>query len=209
MDYDALAFDIGNVVLDFDLSIMLGRTARLSNRETREITRWFGRTDLERRFETGIVKPEAFFEEVKNALDLPFEYEAFVSLWNHIFSETAGTSQILRELHGGVKLLAATNTNRLHLDYIRENFEILDIFDALIASCETGKRKPHPAVYHEVARLAGTEPARIVFIDDLERNVQGALRAGMRGVLFRGATDLRRQLHLLGVLPELRPEGQG
>jgi putative hydrolase of the HAD superfamily len=37
----------------------------------------------------------------------------------------------------------------------------------------------------------------VVFIDDQEENVEGARNAGMTGILFTGADDLRQQLEFL------------
>ncbi len=43
-----------------------------------------------------------------------------------------------------------------------------------------------------------------VFIDDLEENVEGAVRAGISGIVFRGRNQLVQQLQNLGVnVPEI------
>lgn len=201
MKLSVVVFDIGNVVLDFDFSILLGKVARRSERTTQEIVRWFGQSELEREFETGRITPEEFFARVAEILPVGTDYHDFVAQWNHIFSETPGTAGILEDLKGSMKIIAATNTNALHLAHIREHYPILEVFEALVASCEIGHRKPHAAFYQELLRVADAPPQSVLFIDDLERNVQAAVRTGMRGILFRGATELRRRLKALEVLP--------
>jgi FMN phosphatase YigB (HAD superfamily) len=46
---------------------------------------------------------------------------------------------------------------------------------------------------------AGLHPEEIVFIDDRQVNVDGAVSAGMSGVLYTTVTDLKKQLSSLGV----------
>jgi len=200
MDLRAVVFDIGNVVLDFDFSPLLRDAARLAGRPAGEIARVFADPALQREFECGLLAPEEFFRKASAAVPLPIGYDGFVRLWNDIFRETPGTAGILRELAGKRKLLAASNTNALHLDHIRRTFPVLSLFDSVVASCELGVCKPDPALYAEVSRRAGEPPERIAFVDDLEANVEGASRAGMTGILFRGAPALRRRLVELGIL---------
>lgn len=59
-----------------------------------------------------------------------------------------------------------------------------------------GLVKPDREIYDELARGLGADPAEIVFIDDRPENVEGAERAGMTGVRFTGAADLRAALPL-------------
>jgi HAD superfamily hydrolase (TIGR01509 family) len=60
-----------------------------------------------------------------------------------------------------------------------------------------GVAKPDPAAFLLVAQRLGVAPQRCVFVDDLRRNVLGAVSAGMTGVHH---TSLDATLHELGVL---------
>jgi FMN phosphatase YigB (HAD superfamily) len=201
MEPRAAVFDLGNVVLDFDFAPMLAEAARRLGRPAGEILRWFSDPGLQRDFECGRLAPEAFFRDFAAAFRAPFDFDGFAALWNGIFRETPGTEGILRDLAGRVRLVAASNTNALHLDHVRRRFAVLSLFDEIVASCEIGCCKPDPSFYEVVLRRAGTRPERTVFVDDIPENVDGAVRAGMNGVLFRGAEDLRRRLFQLGFLP--------
>ena len=48
----------------------------------------------------------------------------------------------------------------------------------------TGVLKPDPRSYRLVLDELGVEPAEAVFVDDLPRNVDGALACGLRTVLL-------------------------
>lgn len=60
-----------------------------------------------------------------------------------------------------------------------------DMCDALVYSHEIGCLKPDPRAYETVCERLDVSPAEALFVDDLEANVQGAIDAGMRGVLYR------------------------
>ncbi|MCP2333726.1 haloacid dehalogenase superfamily, subfamily IA, variant 3 with third motif having DD or ED [Actinoalloteichus cyanogriseus DSM 43889] len=55
-------------------------------------------------------------------------------------------------------------------------------FDAVVVSGEVGMGKPDPRVYRLTAARLGLAPSRCVFVDDLPRNVRGAVAVGMVGV---------------------------
>ncbi len=54
--------------------------------------------------------------------------------------------------------------------------------DHVVLSGAVGIRKPSRRIYALAAERAGVDPARCVFVDDLEQNVTGAERVGMTGV---------------------------
>jgi putative hydrolase of the HAD superfamily len=57
--------------------------------------------------------------------------------------------------------------------------------DIVLSSAEAGCRKPHPDIYAKVLSLAGVTPREAIFVgDNIETDVLGPQRAGIRGVLL-------------------------
>ncbi len=77
-----------------------------------------------------------------------------------------------------------------------------DLFMGGVASFELGLTKPRPAIYRELLRRCSLDPGTCVFLDDMPRNIAGAERAGLRGIVFTDAASARAELSKLGV--ELR-----
>ncbi len=50
-----------------------------------------------------------------------------------------------------------------------------------------------------VSQTLGVDPGRIVFVDDRQANVDGAVAAGMRAVRFQGAQQLEVALVEMGL----------
>jgi epoxide hydrolase-like predicted phosphatase len=74
------------------------------------------------------------------------------------------------------------------------------LFDALVISCRVGMRKPEPGIFRHTCALLGLPPAACVMVDDLPRNVSGAVGIGMVGVLHTHQAKTADELeNLLGV----------
>ncbi len=70
---------------------------------------------------------------------------------------------------------------------------------AWLASPLQGLRKPALEAYQLAATTLQVEPARVVFVDDRQANVDGARAAGMQGVRFQSAAQLEQALLQLGL----------
>ena len=57
--------------------------------------------------------------------------------------------------------------------------------DAVVLSSEVGIRKPSRRIYSIACDRLGVEPGRAVMVDDLEHNLVGAARIGVRGILHQ------------------------
>jgi putative hydrolase of the HAD superfamily len=75
-----------------------------------------------------------------------------------------------------------------------DGYDLQRRFDALILSSDVGVRKPSRAIYRRAAERVAVAPEACVMVDDLEINVAGARRAGLRGILHRTAAETASQL---------------
>ena len=66
----------------------------------------------------------------------------------------------------------------------QERYGFGDLVDVVVYSHEVGRATPDPAVYRLAAERLGVAPAEVVFLDDREAAVEGALAVGMQAVLF-------------------------
>ncbi|MGW0534120.1 HAD-IA family hydrolase [Streptomyces sp. NPDC003032] len=63
-------------------------------------------------------------------------------------------------------------------------------------SCRIGHAKPEAGAYRWCLDALGTEPGRVLFVDDREENIRAAQASGVRGHLFTTPTRLREELRL-------------
>lgn len=71
-------------------------------------------------------------------------------------------------------------------------------------SCVTGVRKPDPAAWLGAASALGVAPGDCVFVDDREGNCAAARALGLTALRFESASQLRRDLTALRLLPPAR-----
>jgi epoxide hydrolase-like predicted phosphatase len=64
-----------------------------------------------------------------------------------------------------------------------------EMADVLVYSYEVRIEKPDRRIYEITCERLGVRPSEVVFLDDLEVNVDAARRVGMRAVLFRNTTQ--------------------
>lgn len=70
-------------------------------------------------------------------------------------------------------------------------------FDDVIDSSEVGMRKPEERIYRLTCERLGVDPARAVFIDDIQVNVEGAAAIGMRAIQFTSTEDVLAELQTM------------
>lgn len=83
-------------------------------------------------------------------------------------------------------------------EYPREGWD--EMFDAVVISGEVGMRKPEPEIYVHALELLGVRAEESVFVDDLEPNVEAAVRLGMVAVHHTSYDDTAVRLEgLFGI----------
>lgn len=78
--------------------------------------------------------------------------------------------------------------------YIEDEWEIADVFDLIVISAEVGLVKPDPQIYQIALDGLDLPASACVFIDDFQRNVDGARAAGLHALLFESPQQIRRDL---------------
>jgi putative hydrolase of the HAD superfamily len=110
----------------------------------------------------------------------------------------AGTLEILTAAHrDGIALSLLSNAPYELADAL-DGHRALALFDHLLFSARIGAVKPEPAAFQAALETMSLRPEEVVFIDDRQENVEGAIRCGLRGILFTSADQLREVLALHG-----------
>ena len=199
MAFELVMFDLGGVALEVESDRLVHQVAQLMGRTFEEVQRAIYDEELLLPFELGRITPQAYFEGLKKRLRLSWTYAQFVRAWNNIFNENRDVTQLMQRLRKRHKLLALSNTNVLHLEYIKSSFPALAIFDHWVASCDVGLRKPDPKIYLLALERAGVRPAAAVYIDDRPELVEAGRGAGVTAIRFENGEQLAQELRAAGL----------
>ena len=100
----------------------------------------------------------------------------------------------IRSLKPRYKIGILSNVNR---DWIREVFltpEEQELFDSFILSYEVGATKPDPKMYQAALKDLEVQPEEAVFIDDVERYCTAAEEQGIKAILYKDFSQMKREL---------------
>jgi epoxide hydrolase-like predicted phosphatase len=64
-----------------------------------------------------------------------------------------------------------------------------DMFDVIVYSHEVGLAKPDPRIYALLCARLGVAPGELVFLDDVQENVDAAAELGIHGILHRSTPE--------------------
>jgi putative hydrolase of the HAD superfamily len=81
----------------------------------------------------------------------------------------------------------------------KDSWEYAGYFERIVDSLDIGVRKPDPASYTAAVELLGAAPDRVLFVDDLTANVEGARAAGLQAFRF-DTTDPAASIAQLRIL---------
>jgi putative hydrolase of the HAD superfamily len=105
--------------------------------------------------------------------------------------------EIIADLHaGGTRIALLSNAGFDFASPFRYS-PVARFFERMFVSAEMLKLKPDADIYLEVARELGITCPEMVFIDNKQVNVDGAVSLGITGHHFVGAADLRRFLQMI------------
>lgn len=93
----------------------------------------------------------------------------------------------------GIKTAILSNDGSSLRAYLEE-YDIIKHFDEIFISGELNMMKPDMRIYQHVAKQLGFEPQGVIFFDDRQVNVDGALRAGLQSELYTSVSQVRKLL---------------
>lgn len=196
MTVRAVICDLGGVVINIDPDRIRRHWARRSSRPEADVHAAFP-DEAYFAFERDELTEAQYLDHVRRQLDVEGTDDELADDFSQLLLEPDhGTVQVLQELRDhGWKVLALTNTNRIHERFWSHRYAAeLQVFHAIHCSHDLQARKPQPGTFLAVLEQHGLDPAEAVFIDDLAVNVEAARDLGLHGLLFTSAERLRRQL---------------
>ncbi|MEO5760144.1 MAG: HAD family phosphatase [Mesorhizobium sp.] len=102
-------------------------------------------------------------------------------------------------IESGHDVTMLTNFAADTLAEARKRFDFLNLPRGVTISGEIGQIKPDRGIYEHHVAAFGLEPSATLFIDDSQKNVDGAKAAGWHALLFTDAKTLQADLERLGI----------
>jgi len=196
---NAIFFDLGGVLVTSvfrQLEPWLAEQTGSSPKRVKEI-----RLEYWRDYELGHISGKDFFEKILSDLDATLDPAELVEKGKSFTSVVEDTLDIIKGLRstGKYRLGVISNNTVEWAAYAGDDLGISDYFDVWITSCDEGIKKPHREIYELAAEKVWIPIEECLFIDDKEDNVEGAIEAGMQGIVFENTKQLKYALKALGI----------
>ncbi len=187
----ALVFDFGNVFINLDIE----GAQKLALEK-------FGMDNLSEDilafnslYEQGLMNTEEFLASYQENFP-QYSNEDLKYIWNFMLKDfPKHRLEFIKQLknESKYKLILLSNTNDLHISWIKENVsffsEFKDCFDAFYLSHEIHLVKPNPNIFEFVLRENKLNPNECLFIDDNQNNIESANELGFNTWHINPKTD--------------------
>ena len=175
-----LIFDFGDVFINLDKHGAMTNALQLFAIE--DFTHDMLKTNED--FETGVASREAFIGFYKNKFK-HLEESQILNAWNYIIKDFPQYRleflQTLKD-QGKYNLILLSNTNALHIEYIKETVPFFEdfknCFDGFYLSHEIGLRKPTTEIFEFIITENHLNTDQCLFIDDTKENTDTAVQMG-------------------------------
>lgn len=197
----AVVFDLGKVLVDFDYGISARKLAARSRVTPEDIRRHIDHSSLLYRYETGAMTSREFFEDIRDYAGFTGSFEEFADTFADIFTPMEDMIALHAALRArGLPTYIFSNTNELAVGHIRKNFRFFSRFDAYIYSFEVGAMKPEARIYETVEKVTGHSGPAILYLDDRPENVAAGAARGWQVIHQRHARETIRRMRELGLV---------
>ena len=200
MAIEALLFDLGKVLIDFDFELGMARLTARSSLSRVEFEQVIRDPDWIRKYETGMVTTEEYHQYLAERGRLEMSLEEFHDAWSAVFlPDPILPEGLLASLKESYPLILVSNINEAHANFVESRYSVFEYFDHRILSHEVGSMKPDRKIYDIAIAAAGKSPESLFFTDDREENIESALRMGIRAHQFDSVSGLIEALRSHGV----------
>ena len=196
-----LYFDLGRVLVNFDVDQMLRQVGAVAGVGPEDVRAALFDGGLMRQYETGRLASRDFYEAFCAALGSRPDYDALAAATADIFELNLPVLPLAAQLRqAGYPMGILSNTSEIHWEHCFSRYRIVaDAFAVHALSYRLGAMKPDAAIFRAAAKLAGCRPEEIFFVDDLAEHVAGARAVGFDAVQFTSAEALSADLRQRGI----------
>jgi FMN phosphatase YigB (HAD superfamily) len=193
-----IIFDLGGVIINLDNQRTEDAFVALGAKNFRE---YFGHgfaASFFKEYEIGRINDRQFIDSVRQLIGLSTSDQAIIDSWNALLLDfPAERIQLLKELRKTYRLFLFSNTNALHLAALQQIWHAsfgegsLDqYFEKTYYSHLMGMRKPDQESFEFILKENELNGQETLFVDDAIVNVEGAEKAGLKGLFLRPGISL-------------------
>lgn len=197
-------FDMGKVLLDYEPIQPCYRHARNWDVAKKLNAAIFGRPEWGKYIDGGLLTDMEFIkiaeDRLENAEQRALAMKVLEDWWIDGLFPKSGMDKLIKDLlDAGVSLYILSNVG---YTFHKFSYKIpyYDQFSGVVLSCEEKLCKPEPELFQRVCDRYSLVPEETLFVDDWDRNIEGAESIGLKGHWFADGDVARLRERLAEVL---------
>lgn len=192
-----IVFDLGNVLLDFDPASYL-ESLGYKNQLKQDLKAAVFETEEWLLLDRGeIEEKEAIRSWKEKNPNLKSEITNIISDWEKMLKIKKDSLEILKNLAAkNYEMYILSNFPKKAFAYVTAKYDFFEYFKGQIISYQVKMIKPDAEIYQHLLQKFNLKPAETLFIDDSQKNIEAALKQGIRVIHFKNASTLKEELEL-------------
>jgi len=199
MPRPTVIFDLGGVLVAVDFMRACKRLEAAGGAPAAVILEAIAIGEDKKAFDSGGLSPQQFAARFCAGIGARLPYAEFAEIWCDIFAEQREVTGLLDQICAKADLVLLSNTDPLHIEYVRRNYGFLEKFGRLVLSFEVGHAKPARQMFERALSLVAPG-ARMIYFDDVLEFVSAARACSLPAEQFVDAAKLKGDLERFGVL---------
>jgi putative hydrolase of the HAD superfamily len=201
MNIKNIVFDVGNVLVHYDPAAIIKQCFPEENEQKQALLvqsifkqqTWY---DLN----LGLITEAQAIQRYHNELGIE------IAQLRHLV-ETVKVSltpldgiNLLQTLHSNDYPLYALTDNTLEImAYLKKRYDFWPLLQGVVVSADIGYLKPAKEIYQQLLTEYDLVPAQTLFIDDMPKNVEGAIACGLQAIQYLNVDQCIAELRSRGV----------
>ncbi len=197
MSHRFVYFDLGNVLVNFDHQIAVDQLSQLAARPAELVRQVVFDSDLQNRYETGLVSGHEFAAEINVELESAVPVAGILKAISDIFQPNLPILAAIEWVkQSGIPMGILSNTCEAHWRWIEfQQWPMMGTWwSQIVLSYEVQSMKPDSKIYEVCEQRAGCSGHDVFFTDDRADNIAAAQQRGWCTYQFESAKVLIERL---------------
>lgn len=151
--------------------------------------------ELDDKVDKGTISNEEYITQTSQITGVPTEL-----VWPGIYKKIIINKELLdyiEDLKKRFKIGLFSNYTYEWLEEFIEKNHLTQYFDSIYISSRHGMIKPEKGAFRKALEILGVAPEEAVFVDDRQVNVEAANELSIKGILYTGVEQLKKDIHVI------------
>lgn len=149
-------------------------------------------------FKSGKISEENYWEFARKELGITYSNSEIFNLLAESYEIDSQVQDFVRRVRErGLKTCICSNNFETRIRELEKKFNFLSDFDVKIFSYEAEIMKPDVQIFRLLAEKSGVKPSEIVYSDDDQSKLSGALELGIQAFVYEGFDKFSKKVNEL------------